>query len=130
MEPASPDGLDEDQAGELRLRQGKRQRRKERKAARREESLSQWALDQASDPPEQVIPKAYSFPQEPLDLYNRFGVLGEAFKNQRSYADRVRLPSQPSQSSVVSSTLEDPLSPVPGLDVVLTPDRPSTSRRG
>jgi hypothetical protein len=136
VSPASSEQLDEDQAGERRLVQAKRQRQRENQKARKvaeREALAaaqqHQAVAQAESAPPQAPPVLSGRRPRPapLDLYNSFGVLGEAFMKQKTYADRVRLPSPPSQSPVGSETLEDPVS---DLEVVQTPDKPSTSRRG
>lgn len=70
-------------------------------------------------------------PPAPLSVHNRFGILAEALKPQRTFADYARelQESHPRPPPAAKSPLENPLSPVPGMDVVLSPEKPSTSKR-
>ena len=68
---------------------------------------------------------------ESIPLVDRFGVLANAMGDVRTYADHVREQeaSRSSRPPVPRPPQGNPLSPVPGLDRVLTLERPSTSRR-
>lgn len=70
-------------------------------------------------------------PVESIPLVDRFGVLANAMGDVRTYADHVRKQeaSRSSRPPVPRPPQGNPLSPVPGLDRVLTLERPSTSRR-
>ena len=118
------------EARKFEIQDAKRLARKEKRARLRQaerqqdargQARGQRGIGQAGRPP----------PVYPVRLYDRFGVLATARGDTRTYGDyaREQEASRSSRPPVPRPPQGNPLSPVPGLDRVLTLERPSTSRR-